>query len=218
MNLITNLIKNPKLSQNERQITNKILYLSYEKWAIKKAIEFKKYHYFKCKNVNINDLIISSKFALFQSIKKYNGNSKFIYFSEIYIKSELLKTLTDSFSLSTVPKYIRKKNKNNFTEKEILKYKKILSTRLVSYSDYWKFDKYVKNYQTNLDLIEINENKEKVWEKIKKLDTFQQKIFYLKYDLDFNKINSNKNISEIIGCSEENIRLTINKIKNFIYF
>ena len=94
INSITNLIKNDNLNFQQRDILNKVLYLSYEKWAIKQANNFKMFHSFKCKNICSDELILSSKIGLFKSTQKYNGNSSFIYFSQIYIRSELLKTLT----------------------------------------------------------------------------------------------------------------------------
>ena len=42
--------------------------------------------------------------------------------------------------------------------------------------------------------------------KINNLAPFSKRIMYLKYDKDFNKIRSNKIISHLMCCSEENIR------------
>lgn len=208
MKLIVNLIKNPSLDINKRNYINKILFYSYEKWAIKKAIEFKKFHYYKCKNIILDDLIVASKVGLYKSIKKYNGNTTFIFFSYFYIKGELLKTLTDYFSINNIPKQIRKKNKSNYTNSELKKYKKKLNPILVSYSNYWQFDKYQNNNNINFD------NLIKIWQLINNFDPFCKRIFYLKYDFEFNKIRSNKKISELLCCSEENIRINLKKYKN----
>jgi hypothetical protein len=214
MTSINNLIKNKNLNHEQRNIINKVLYLSYEKWAIKKAIEFKKFHRFKCKNICTDELILSGKIGLFKSIKIYNGNSPFIYFSEIYVKGELFKTLTNSFSLSPLPKNIRLKSKKNFSDKQIIEYKNLLTTKLINYSDNWQFDKiYNKNTNTNLILDNINtiEKYKNLWEKINNVDLFSKKIIYLKYDYEFNKIRSNKHISELMCCSEENVRKNLVK-------
>ena len=210
-NLIHNLIKKKNLSIEQRETINKILYLSFEKLSVKKAIEFKKYHYHKCKNINIEDLIISSKFGLFKSIQKYNGNSNFIYFSEIYIRSELLKSLTNYFSLSILPRKIRIKNKTNYSQIELKKYNKLLQTRLVSYSNQWQFDKLNINKEYILDKFELFEYYTEFWRKINSLTLFQKQIIHYKYDFEFNKIRSNKKISELLCCTEENIRFNLNK-------
>ena len=215
--LINNLIKKNNLDINQREVINKILYLSFEKLSVKKAIEFKKYHYHKCKNINIDDFIISSKFGLFKSIQKYNGKSNFIYFSDIYIRSELLQTLTNHFSLSILPKKMRIKNKTNYTSLELKNYNKLLQTRLVDYSDEWQFDK-LKEYNKNfiLDKFEIQESYMEFWRKISLLKPFFRNILYLKYDFEFNKIRSNKKISELLCCSEENIRYNLRKAEKLI--
>jgi hypothetical protein len=142
-------LKNPSLDINKRNSINKILFYSYEKWAIKKAIEFKKFHYHKCKNIVLDDLIVASKVGLYKSVKKYNGKTTFIFFSYFYIKGELLKTLTDYFSINNIPKEIRKKSKSNYTNNELKKYKKKLNPILVSYSNYWQFDKYQNSNNIN---------------------------------------------------------------------
>ena len=212
MKLIVNLIKNPSLDTKQRNYVNKILFYSYEKWAIKKAIEFKKFHYHKCKNIVLDDLIVASKVGLYKSVKKYNGKTTFLFFSNFYIKGELLKTLTDYFSINNIPKEIRRKNKSNYTTKELKEYKKKLNPILVSYSNYWQFDKY-----KNSDNINNNNNFDnliKIWELINNFDPFCKRIFYLKYDFEFNKIRSNKKISELLCCSEENIRKNLKKYKN----
>lgn len=47
------------------------------------------------------------------------------------------------------------------------------------------------------------------WDKINNLNSFTVKIFSLKYDFEFNKLRSNKNISNLMCCSEEYIRKSI---------
>lgn len=213
MNLIVNLIKNPNLNLNQREKINYILYKSYEKWAIKKAVEFKKYHYYKCKNIDKNELILYSKLGLFKSIKKYNGNSSFIYFSEFYVKKELLNVLTSHFSLSIIPKSIRTKNKNNFSKYDLIEYQKKLEPQLINYVNNYVFDKSHNSNQYNkLDEIIKYESLLNLWESINNLDPFLKRIIYLKYDYEFKKIRSNKIISELMCCSEENIRINLNNL------
>jgi RNA polymerase sigma factor (sigma-70 family) len=218
MNSITNLIKNNNLNCEQRDILNKVLYLSYEKMAIKQANNFKKFHSFKCKNICRDELILSSKIGLFKSTKKYNGNSSFIYFSQIYIRSELLKTLTTHYSLSPLPKSIRIKNKKNYSDDKMVEYKKNLDIKLIDYSNNWQFDKiYNKNKYNEIEILneyELIENINELWVKINKLDPFIKRIFHLRFDYEFNIIRSNKNIGELMCCSEENVRKNlVNSIK-----
>jgi RNA polymerase sigma factor (sigma-70 family) len=216
MSSIINLIKNNNLNHKQRNIINKVLYLSYEKWAIKKSIEFKKFHKFKCKNICKDDLIVSGKMGLFKSIKNYNGKSSFMYFSEIYVKGELFKTLTDSFSLSSIPKSVRIKNKKHFSDEQIIEYKKLLTPKLIDYSKNWQFDKiYNKNTENTeiniLNKFEKMESIKELWRKIENLEPFLKRIFFLKFDYEFNIVRSNRHISELMCCSEENIRKNLIK-------
>ena len=84
----------------------------------KKAYEFKKKNYFKCSRIPSDELILYSKIGLYKSIVNYKGNSDFTYYSSLYIRYELIKALTDSFSLSILPKKIRMESKANYTLEE----------------------------------------------------------------------------------------------------
>lgn len=222
INLVNNLIKSNKLSLAERSKINKIMYVCYEKWAIKKAVDFKKFHKHKCENVDVSELILSSKFGLFKSIQNYNGKSSFIYFSEFYVKGELLKTLTNSYALSGVDKKIRIRSKTNLTNEELIAYKQNLRPYLVSYNENWKFDKLLNTNEEHIlnDFLQSEEKTQKIvnmWNKINELNAFSKRIFYLKYDCEFNIIRSNKHISILMCCSEENIRKKlINSLKTIL--
>lgn len=214
INQVNNLIKSNKLSLVERYKINKVLYVCYEKWAIKKAIDFKNFHKYKCQDIDISELVLSSKFGLFKSIEKYNGKSPFIYFSEFYVKGELLRTLTNSHALSGLDKKIRIKSKSTLSKDELIKYKQNLKPLLVSYNENWKFDKMNKQNQDNIlnNVIKKEEKGDKIinmWNKVNELNSFSKRVFHLKFDEEFNKIRSNKHISILMCCSEENIRINL---------
>lgn len=214
INQVNNLIKSNKLSLVERYKINKVLYVCYKKWAIKKAIDFKNFHKYKCQDIDISELVLSSKFGLFKSIEKYNGKSPFIYFSEFYVKGELLRTLTNSHALSGLDKKIRIKSKSTLSKDELIKYKQNLKPLLVSYNENWKFDKMNKQNQDNIlnNVIKKEEKGEKIinmWNKVNELNSFSKRVFHLKFDEEFNKIRSNKHISILMCCSEENIRINL---------
>jgi hypothetical protein len=213
---IVKLIKNKNLNTEQREKINYILYKSYEKWAIKKAIDFKQLHKFKCRNINTQELVLYSKFGLFKSIKKYNGNTSFLFYSEFYVKKELLNVLTDHFSLSIIPKSIRTKSKQNFSYETLSEYKNKLEPMLINYANNVAID---KNHNSNnehiLDKIHNYSLYMKMWERINKLDPFSKRIIYLKYDREFKKIRSNKIIAELMCCSEEHIRKNLQQtVKN----
>ena len=202
---IGSLIKKQRLNCEQREKINYVLYKSYEKLAIKKATDFKKFHKFTCKNINIDELILSSKIGLFKSIKNYNGNSSFIYFSDFYIKGELFKLVTSHYYFSGVPKSIRMRSKKNYSEDNLLEYKKKLEPILIN--DFENIHNL--NQETILDKVNADETKMGIWENIYNLEPFSKRIMYLKYDAEFNKIRSNKIIAVLMCCSEENVRKTL---------
>jgi len=217
INLINNLVQNPLLQKKERSTINLILYKSYEKWAIKKAVDFKNLHKYKCTNIQLEELIFYSKIGLFKSIKKYNGKHNLINYSSIYVNSELLKLVTEKYSLSTLPKSYRGKNKASFSEKELIDYQLLLNKNLACQYKYWEADSlFVNNEDFANKIIQKHHDVEKLKILIHDLSPFSRKILFLKYDFNGYKIRSNKNISELLGCSEETIRKNINQIKQTV--
>lgn len=214
---IINLIKNPLLTDSQRNKINYVLFKAYDIFAKKKALEFKNIHTHKCKDISTQELILYSRVGLYNAIKKYNGSTSFINYSSIYISSELYKLLTDRYALSILPKSYRKKNKMLMTEEERIKYKNLLDIYLVSYDEIWKFDKKLEfnKYQNTISSYENKNFLFEQWQQLNnKLDPFSKKIFQYKYDVEFNKIRSNKQISELMCCSEETIRKKILWITN----
>ena len=212
-NLLFNLLRNKELPNDKKETLNKILYKSREKWAIKQAVLFKQKNPYKCGRIRQDELNLYAKNGLYKSILNYNGCSYFNFYSNIYIQSELKKALSDSFSLSILPKKIRVASKANMTQLEREAYKTLLFTETRRDTSFWhKIDNV--NFETINDLDIYRE----LWNKIGKInDTFTKRIIYLKYDYEFNEIRSNKHVSELMCCSSEYVRKKIKDFKNITY-
>jgi hypothetical protein len=92
-----------------------LLYITHEQWAKKQAFDFKCLHCHKCRDLSLEDLEFSSKIGLMKSATKYNGKTTFAGFSEIYVKSELLRTITSHLSITSclsMKERIRSKNQD----------------------------------------------------------------------------------------------------------
>jgi len=205
--IIKSAIQNPELSLKQREKINYILYKAYEKWSISKAIEFKSIHKHKCSNIKLEELVFASKIGLFKSLQKYNGKYDLINYSSIYIKSELLRVLTDTYSSSIVPKTFRKKNKSNMTKIERDKYNFLLEVKPIVSYEQWKCDLIFQNKENTPN--QIFERKEMFYELLNNHNLFSEftkRVIYLKYLFYTNNIPSNKHISELMCCSEETIR------------
>lgn len=85
------ILMHPAATEFHKSQIQNILYVAYEKWAIKQALTFKRFHSYKCRDISHNELILAGKWGLFKSTVKYNGSSTFISYAEIYIHSELLR-------------------------------------------------------------------------------------------------------------------------------
>jgi len=75
---------------HKTQIQN-VLYVAYEKWAIKQAVLFKGSHYYQCRDISIDELVLAGKWGLFKSTTRYNGRSTFVTYADIYVRSELFR-------------------------------------------------------------------------------------------------------------------------------
>ena len=214
---IKSLIINKKTNYFIRNNINNIIFRHYEMWALKKARLFKKFHKHKCQNFKLDELELYSRVGLHKATIKYNGNSSFIKYAEKYILGELYNGLTNLHSLTIFPKSYRRKNIIN---KKIMipNVNPNMNTQFVSFDNYWIFDKYYNhNENNNLNDIIIYDEKIVLINFINsKLDTFSKRVFFYKYDIDFNSIRSNKIVAELMCCSEEKVRLTLKEIKCLI--
>lgn len=206
---IINHSKTPTVIKNK---ISDVIYDKYETWAIHQAYEFKNFHRFKCRNINVQDLILYSLEGLKIASQKYNGKTFFHLYATIYIKGSLYKGLTQLQPMTNIPKSIRKDKNNEMKTANNFYYKKLLNTQFVGYSDYWMFEKkqLLSDSKDESNLIEI-------WNYVNlNLDAYSKRVFYYKYNYYFEKINSNKKIAELMVCSEENIRMNLKKTKNLL--
>lgn len=209
----------PLIKLSDKNKIDLVFYKYFEKYAIKKAVDFKKLHKFKCKNIPMDELIFSSRIGLYKAAKSFNGSSPFTKFSEIYIRSELYNLVSDTYSLSILSRNYRKTSKNNLTTIEIYKYKKLLKTSL--YDNDYKFDNLRKIQINNYNNDNINkysnlEILRDIWIDINKMDVFSTRIIHLKYDYLFNKLQTNKRISKLMCCSEEYVRKKESYVKEIL--
>lgn len=216
---IIDLIKNNKLSIIEREKINTILFEAYKNCAHKKAAFFKHLHKYKCRNININDLISASEVGLMKATIDYNGNSSFYYYSSLHIKNELLNTLTQHNSISGIPKTTLR---NGFSQKNpkfsLNKYYLLQNKLNVIYESINNplFLNIISMDRNNvLENIIQQEQHEQLWNDVlSNIPTLlMREIFKLKYDKEFKTIRSTKEISEITGYSQGYIGLNIKKIK-----
>ena len=207
---IRKLIQHPKMTTYHRTHLNTVLYRAYEKWAVSKAVAFRSFHKQKCANIATEELVFASKIGLFKAIQKYNGKSDLSYFSNIYVQSELLRLVTDTYSMSIVPKSIRrqKKEKNNDTPNSQL-YNHLLTVRPFSAYEPWKIElmgALRDNYADNA--VDKCETTETIHAYLDTQPLFVKRLFllYMNYWSGTNRPPSQKYLAEMMCCSEETVR------------
>ena len=211
---ITKLIRNNQLLPKQRLYINNILYKSHEKYAFKKSLLFKRRHFYKCKRISIQEINQYARFGLFKALQNYNGKTNFTYYSGIYIDYELNNALTDAFSLSILPRNIRKQSKKKYTEEEIRNYNNLFEVDVLSNINHWNNKIDLSN--SIISKIDLAEKYKKIWDFVNSLSPDLKYIIHLKYDYEFNEIRSNKEISLLLCCSYETIRNKINKFKVYL--
>lgn len=212
---INSLIQNPRLTHVMRYKINNIIYEHYTKYALSKTYKFKMFHKYKCQSIKIDELNLYSKVGLYKAIEKYNGKSTFITYADKYITWELYKGLTELHPLINVPKSDRRKGILNRSSHYERNYKQHMTTKFIGRDDNWFFDKYNTNdYNYHLNKrINIDTKNEIINFVNVNLNGFSKQVFNYRYDKDFNVIRSNRQISKLLTCSEEHIRMTLISIK-----
>jgi RNA polymerase sigma factor (sigma-70 family) len=200
--LIHTILTNPTTDDSTKKKTQQIIYTFYDQWAFTQAYKFKQLHKYKCQHISTIELYSYASIGLYKSIQSYNPKYNFINYANIYIQSELLKGLTDLHPISLISKGNRKKG-YSIVKKEKSK------VQYIGNND-WILDKTKKNKVPFDNIIEMNNNIN-VWETINTLSPFQKSILEYKYNFYFEKIRSNKEIAELMSCSEEWIRINIKK-------
>lgn len=209
---VRSLLGNPELTQIQRGSLQNLLYVTHEKWAIKKAMEFKELHRFKCRDITTRELALSSKIGLLKSSRIYDGRSHFVRFSDIFVKSELLRTMSSRLSVTSC-----------ISMKDRLKSKQPTHPQTAEYTNMHT------NTNTNgnarvmssmewvpspMETFQTTELYEAPWTYVDSLDAFTKHVFWLKYDSEFQIQRSNKQIAELMCCSEETVRKAINRFSD----
>ena len=135
---IRKLIQHQSLTPEMKQTTHRVIYSHYETWAIHKAYVFKRFHKYKCRDIDIEDLTSYSLSGLQKAVQNYNGKSFFHKYAEIYISGELYKGLTDLQPLNNIPTALKKKKQCLLKTQHNYIYKKRLNTLFVGYDEYWQ--------------------------------------------------------------------------------
>ena len=202
---IRRIIQQPELSREQKNKLKSILYRAFEPWALRYANIFK--HQYQLNHYSKDEIVQSAKIGLYKSLKLYNGISTLPYYASFYIKNELFDLITDKSSSSIIPKSLRKRNKRKFSKEESENYSQLMNRYSTHFSS--KIEQFIPKQTNIVDRIILEEEKQELWRKINDLEPFVKRVFQLKYDIDFRKIRSMKEIAVLMSCSEEYVRVRL---------
>tara|TARA_B100001063_G_C16771706_1_gene562032 strand:- start:69 stop:692 length:624 start_codon:yes stop_codon:yes gene_type:complete len=155
----------------------------------------------KRKTLNIKqDMLVYGYRGLYDSVRKYDGRRLFINYAKIYIKGSIYKCITDNYTISKIPITERRKS--------VLKRKPVYQ----EYENKYKHTTYLRG----LDYLSCANNDRRddllyFWVEINRLDPFVKRLFYYRFDHLFNIKHTNKEVADLMCCSEEHVRQTIKK-------
>jgi len=210
-----------KYSEQQIQKVNRIIYCNYEQWALYKAVQFKQFHKYKCRTIFNDELKLYASNGLNKAITKYDPikckNTNFVLYASKYVLGELYLGLTELQPLTIVKKSERRNGiKNRKTNQTI---HLSLTPKLLGEEDEFYDFIQSKQYDDSQYSYPCNNNYKKydeLWSKIDSMSipNFTKKILRLKLSYEFNKIRSNKQVSVLMGCSEEWVRHHLAVFKN----
>ena len=212
---IKHIIQHPGTTPEMREVIDNILFSSYKDFAMKKAMQFKYSHKYICKNIRKDDLFSCAYLGLYKGIKKFNGNSTFVKYIDLYMTHELQKCISKSIPINALPKTYFKKKKNS------QEYKKLFNVYLnpihIGFDNYFMENTlYNDIYSNGNRWIGIEDQlvyQKKIWGKINELPEFQRKIMHCKYSVCFETLRTNREIAEIMNCSAQTIGVNIKQIR-----
>jgi len=166
--------------------------------------DFRKFHRRKSQNILLDDMQAFAYKGLLDATRKYNGKHNFVHYAKIYIQGTLYKSLTTHHPISTIPKDIRRKKATHIDSniyeirKNIYLNKRDTLPSSIEPNHYYQQNQYSHYSQYS----QYNH----IWDKIQTFSPFTSRCFRLKFNFFFRVVRSNKQVAELMCCSEELVR------------
>jgi RNA polymerase sigma factor (sigma-70 family) len=197
-----------------RNKINTVLFHHYDDWSCYKAKEFKQFHKYKCMHIPLEELHMYARLGLMNAARKYKGKSLFSKYANIYIQGELYRGMTELHPLTSISVDKRKNKAKQIPTYFVGNREWVLNKayRDIKYDTlHIKYDTLHIKYDTlhikydTLHKIQIDD----FYNAIQPLDASTQRMIRYKFDYQWNQIRTNKQVAELMVCSEEHVRKTI---------
>lgn len=203
--IIANTLQKPIICETSKKYIIDFLYKRFQPLVFSHFHYFYRFHKNKCKHISYEELLSYGQMGLYIACTKYHGNSSFTKYASTYIQGALYNCMTKNHPISKIPAWVRRR-KNIQPKKysyEIVGY--VQPNLYLGTCNYIKSTTLVPSYK-NHDMYK------EMWNKINTHpNIIVRRIFHYKFDYYFNVIRSNKHISFLMCCTEENIRKHVSK-------
>jgi RNA polymerase sigma factor (sigma-70 family) len=201
------ILTHPHTPEYMRNQTQKVLFNAYKPWLHKQVRFFRRKHHVS--NLRRDDLYHYAALGLLQAIKNFDGKSSLVNYAEKHVDGQLRLGLLEMTPMKPLNHY------QTYTKRY-----KILKPGLVSYENYWVFDKeWSRRRNANCD----SSNRDEIEEIINIVLSMPSKystVFFSRYDsVDLSKKDRTvASICSELGFSTETYRKRMSTVKQFIKY
>ena len=205
---VRNILTHPHTPEYMRNQTQQVLFNAYKPWLHKQVRSFRETHYIT--NRRRDDLYHYASLGLLQAIQKFDGKSSLVKYAEKHVDGQLRLGLLEMTPMKPLNHY-----------QTYIKHYKILKPGLVSYENYWVFDKeWHRRRNANCESNRHNDEIETIIKIVVTMPSKYSTVFFSRYDsVDLSKKdNTGAKICDELGISTETYRKRMNTVKNFIKY
>jgi len=208
VHLIQSIISNSETPPIILKKTKQILYRHYYPWALKETKDFLTIHKKAVRSVvKPHSMQLYAMHGFSKAISNYNGSSPFHIYAKPYIFGELYKGLTESTLLKP------------YSHSQIMSQKNLsiigMKNRrsLISYENYWTFDKLLRYSNHGFTKIDDSTRLEDIHDLVDSMGLENRHIFYLRYHYyDLTIRYPVRKICELLCISPETYRKRMNYV------
>jgi len=201
------ILTHPHTPEYMRNETQQVLFNAYKPWLHKQVRTFRESHY--ASNRARDDLYHYAALGLLQAIQKFDGTSSLVKYAEKHVDGQLRLGLLEMTPMKPLNHY-----------QTYIKHYKILKPGLVSYENYWVFDKEWNRRRNANCESKYRDEVETILKIVLSMPSKYSTVFFSRYDsVDLSKKDRTvASICSELGFSTETYRKRMRTVKNFIKY
>jgi hypothetical protein len=204
---VRNILTHPDTPEYMRNQTQQVLFNAYKPWLHKQVRSFRETH--DVTDRTRDDLYHYASLGLLQAIQRFDGTSSLAKYAEKHVDGQLRLGLLEMTPMKPLNHY-----------QTYIKHYKILKPGLVSYENYWVFDKEWNRRRNAHCESKYRDEVETIIKIVLSMPSKYSTVFFSRYDsVDLSKKNDTvASICAELGFSTETYRKRMRTVKNFIKY